>query len=182
MPQNRPSLETDEAVRRGQSSPTPRAPKPQRWINVETTLSEYSSADGTRRGVQLGVRITADDDDSLWRFFAVRQSQFANEMELFVRQLSRGRATFQILDCQRGSITLVILVVSVVGVAVTTVAQYPQLKANLPVIMSELDAVFDQIVTEIIPALEQRIREFFEEYKETPIVRLGRSLWKTFFG
>jgi hypothetical protein len=48
--------------------------------------------------------------------------------------------------------------------------------------MSDLDSVFDQIVTEIIPALQQRIREFFEEYKEAPIARLGRSLWKAFFG
>ncbi|MEA2416835.1 MAG: hypothetical protein QOI58_3492 [Thermoanaerobaculia bacterium] len=155
---------------------SPRQAAPERWITVDVAgIHRHVDSSGRRVGTRVNFHIAADDDDALWRFFGVRKLQFEQKIRSGVLGLSGGRVVLESIEYRRGSLEIAMLFIAVAG-------NYSNIKENFPIFLADLDEVFVWIDDVLIPNMKRRLAEFFEEYKEVPLVRLAKSFWKTLFG
>jgi hypothetical protein len=129
--------------------------------------------------IQKQIRVTSHDDAALWRFFESRRDRLTRTIETLILQNGRGRIEVRNISYERGS---VIIVLTIVIIGITVLAQYPQLKANMPEVVADAAEVMRWLENEILPELETTIESFFEEFLLSPLTRLFGSIFRAIFG
>ncbi len=168
----RREVDEDPRSRRGQSY-SPR----QRYANVEFLKMLRVVVDG-KEGAELHFRITADDDNDLWAFYHVRSERLKRRVEAAIRRAGDGHVSLVKIDEARGSLLLVMLVVSTFSAAVGVVAQYPKIKENIPIIRDDIERIFRSVKEEVT----RTVNALFDDYAENPVFRFFKDAFGTLFG